>query len=100
MGSYSHYTNLNTLSTQAQGANNCLDILKRRENQNDGRFFLSPTAILTFTAAMLQRLQSSLPISSLMKRVVNFMCNPKLAHILVKLPGWLIHYTLCYRCEL
>ena len=41
MGSYSLYTNLNTLSTQAQGANNCLDILKRRENQNDGRFFFS-----------------------------------------------------------
>ena len=54
-------------------------------NQNDGCFSLSPTAIVMFTVTILQQAtEDSLPISSLMKRVLNFMRNPKLAHILVQ----------------
>ena len=45
--------------------------------------FSSPTAIVMFTVAILQQaVQSSLPISSLRKRVLNFMRNPKLVQVL------------------
>ena len=56
-----HDTNLNTISTQTPVAKNCMDILKK-----SGESKLWPC----FS-------------SSLMKRVLNFMRNPKLAHTLV-----------------
>ena len=68
-------------------------------NQNDGCFSLSPTAIVMFTVTILQQAtEDSLPISSLMKRVLNFMRNPKLAHILVQyVPKLSIGVHIC--CE-
>ena len=56
--------------------------LQNKINKNDGWVFLSPTAIVIFTVAILQQaVQLSLQISSLLKRVLHFMCNPRLAHI-------------------
>ena len=54
-------------------------------NQNDGSVFHSPTAIVIFTIAILQRATVKLPNSiAREKGFLNCMLNPKLVHILVR----------------
>ena len=63
---------------QAPGANNCLDILKE---SGDSKCWLC----FSFSHSCFIRAGYSQACSSLMKRVLNSMRNPKLAHILVLL---------------